>query len=148
MRNWQTDFAVFNEDGQLIAIAEANRKLNTDARWASDWLRNFATYQRTPMPPFVLLATPEKLYVWKQQPDPDSFEPIAVTNARRLFSSYTNYDPVDLSKPGFEFIVGAWLDNMSHGLWQPSEPDDVRAFVETGLLEAVQNGRVVAQMAA
>jgi hypothetical protein len=99
----------------------------------------------------VLLATPEKLYLWKRPAEASSPEPTAVTDARRLFSSYlrrSNLDPAQVSGSTFEFIVGAWLNDFSHHLWRPSAPDEVRALVDTGLLEAVENGHVVSDIAA
>lgn len=151
MHDWQADFAVFSQDGQLAAIAEAKKKTDTRPGWATAWFRNYLAHQRSSAPPFVLLATPEKLYVWKRPLEASSPEPTAVADARRLFSSYlrrSNLDPADLSSRTFEFIVGAWLNDLSHHLWRPSAPEEVSAFVETGLLEAVENGRVVADIAA
>lgn len=151
MRDWQTDFAIFDENGQLTAIAEAKSQTNRDESWASAWLRNFSEHQTSPMPLFVLLATPETLYIWKRRSEQESFKPIATTDTRRLLSSYfnrPNYDTADLLKPVFEFVIGAWLDGMAHGLWEPSDDEDVRALVDTGLLEAMRNGRVTSSLAA
>src|SRR5438046_1809630 len=109
MRDWQADFAVFGQDGQLAAIAEAKKKPDAGLGWATAWFRNYLEHQQTSAPPFVLLATPEKLYLWKTRSDGSSPEPTAVTDARRLFSSYlrrSNLDPADLSSRTFEFIVG------------------------------------------
>lgn len=151
MHDWQADFAVFGHDGQLAAIAEAKRKPNADRRWATAWFRNYRAHQGSSGPPFVLLATPEKIYVWKESSETSSPEPTAVTDARSLFAPYlrpSNLDPRDLSSFAFELIVGAWLSDLSQHLWQPSAPEDIHAFVDTGLLEAVGNGRVVSDIAA
>jgi hypothetical protein len=48
----------------------------------------------------------------------------------------------------FELVVGAWLNDLSQHIWLPIAPDEVRALVETGLFDAVENGRVVADVAA
>jgi hypothetical protein len=150
IRDWQADFAVFNEHGELAVVAEAKKKANVDARWAKAWFRNYLAHESTTVPPFVLLATPEKLFLWKRGPEP-ALEPIEVADARRLFSAYldrSNLAPADVSGRTFEFIVGAWLNDLSHHLWQPSAPDEVTAFLDTGLIKAVENGRVVADIAA
>lgn len=151
VHDWQADFAVFSQDGQLAVIAEAKKKPHVGPRWAVDWFRNYLAHQGSAAPPFVLLATPENVYLWKQPFALTSPEPTAVADARRLFASYlrrSNLDLAKLSSRGFEIIVGAWLDDLSHQLWQPSVPEDVIAFVDTGLLEAIENGRVVADVAA
>ncbi len=151
MQDWQADFAVFSADGQLAAIAEAKKKADVGTGWAAAWFRNYLAHQQSSAPPFVILATPEKVYLWKRLSDASSFEPTAVTDARRLFASYlppSAANAADLSSRAFEFVVGSWLNDLSHHLWQPSAPEEINALRETGLLQAVANGRVVADIAA
>jgi hypothetical protein len=151
MHAWQADFAVFNQDGQLAAVAEAKRKSDAGPAWATAWFRNYLAHQQSSAPPFVLLATPAKLYLWKRPSEAASPQPTAIADARPIFSPYlhrSKLDPAHLSGRTFEFIVGVWLNDLSQHLWQPSAPEEVSAFVDTGLLEAVGNGRVVADMAA
>lgn len=150
MQDWHADYAVFSPDGQLTAIAEAKKKPGVGTRWASAWLRNYLADRSGSVPPFIILATPDKIYLWKR-PSGASSEPTAVTDARGLFASYlpsSTPSAADLSSPAFELVVGAWLDALSHHLWQPSAPEEIRALRETGLLEAIADGRVVADIAA
>lgn len=150
MQDWQADFAVFSQDGQLAVIAEAKKKPDVSASWAAAWLRNYLAHQESAAPPFVILATPEKVYLWKR-PSPASSEPTAVTDARRLFASYlptSVASAAHLSGVAFEFVVGAWLNDLSHHLWQPTTPEEISALSESGLLQAIANGRVVADIAA
>ena len=149
--DWQADFAVFNEQGELTAVAEAKKKSNVDRKWATAWLRNYLAHQRNAVPAFVLLATPDKLYLWKEPSEATSFEPTAVADAQRLFASYlqrSTRDVSELSGRTFELVVGAWLNDLSQHIWLPIVPDEVSALVETGLFDAVENGRVVADLAA
>ncbi len=151
MQDWQADFAVFSPDGQLAAIAEAKKKPHVGATWAAAWLRNYLAHQQSSAPPFVILATPEKVYLWKRPSHGSSSEPTAVTDARRLFASYlppSATSAADLSSRAFELVVGAWLNDLSHHLWQPSAPEEISALRESGLLQAISNGRVVADIAA
>ena len=150
MQSWQADFAVFSPDGPLTAIAEAKKKPGVTTNWAAAWLRNYLDRQDSAAPPFVILATPEKVYLWKR-PSPASSEPAAVIDARRLFAAYLPPSVTSaghLSGAGFEFVVGAWLNDLSHHLWQPTTPEEVSALRESGLLQAIANGRVVADIAA
>lgn len=155
--DWQADFAVFSEDGRLTVIAEAKKKKGIELSWAAAWHRNYLAHQRSPAPPFVLLATPERLYVWKSfaddapHPPPVNHAPTAVADARRIFSSYlhqSKLDPSEIAGHTFELIVGAWLNDLSNGLWEPKAPEEIRALIETGLTDAIENGRVVADVAA
>jgi len=149
--DWQADFAVLDQKGQLVVIAEAKNKVGTDSQWAVEWFRNYVAHQHSSAPLFVLLATPETLYLWKRTEKASSSEPTAAADARRLFASYlrsSNLEAANISGRTFEFIVGAWLDDVSHGLWQPSAPEERHAFADSGLLEAIENGRVVVDIAA
>lgn len=151
MQDWQADFAVFSADGRLVAIAEAKKKADVDAGWAAAWFRNYLAHQESSAPPFVILATPQKVYLWKRPSVASSSEPTAVTDARRLFASYlppSAANAAALSSPAFEFVVGSWLTDLSHHLWEPSAPEEIDAFRETGLLQAIANGRVVSEIAA
>ena len=148
-RDWQADFAVFDQKGQLAVIAEAKKKTGADPRWAAEWFRNFAARQHSPAPPFVLLATPQTLYLWKGTEK--ASEPTVAADARSLFAAYlrnSNLEVSSISGSTFEFIVGAWLEDVSNGLWQPSGPEERRVLADSGLLEALENGRVVADVAA
>jgi len=40
--DWQADFAVFDQNGQLAVVAEAKNKRGADLQWASEWFRNFS----------------------------------------------------------------------------------------------------------
>jgi hypothetical protein len=149
--DWQADFAVFNEQGELTAVAEAKKKSNVDRNWATAWFRNYLAHQPRSRPAFVLLATPDKLYLWKRPSEATSAEPTAVADAQRLFAGYlqrSTHGVSDLSGLTFELVVGAWLNDLSQHVWLPIAPDEVSALVETGFFDAVENGRVVAGVAA
>jgi hypothetical protein len=151
MRDWEADFSVFDRRGRLALVAEAKNKRAADAQWASEWFCNFATRQQSPAPPFVLLATPETLFIWKGNGKDSSPELIAAVDARRVLGSYFRNSSLQLSNISgstFEFIVGAWLNDVSHGFWQVLAPEERHLFGDSGLLEAIENGRVVADVAA
>jgi hypothetical protein len=151
IHDWQADFAVIDQKGQLAVVAEAKNKRGADRQWASEWFRNFVARQHSSAPPFVLLATPETLYIWKRTEKASSPEPTAAVDARRVFASYLRNSSLEISSISgstFEFIVGAWLDDVSHGFWQALVPEERPLFGDSGLLEAVENGRVVSDVTA
>ena len=85
IHDWQADFAMFDQRGQLVAIAEATTKA-TGPGWATAWFRNYFEHQGSAGPPFEILATPAKLYLWKRPYDGSSPEPTAVADTGRLYS--------------------------------------------------------------
>ena len=116
--DWEADFSVFDGRGQLALVAEA-KNVVADARWAAEWFHNYSGRQRTAPPPFVMLATPEKIYVWRR-PLKGSFSEPAVVDAYRMFTSYLRSSKLDVTSidgSTFEFIVGAWLHHLVLGLW-------------------------------
>jgi hypothetical protein len=135
----------------LALVTEAKNKSGTDRQWATEWFRNYLGYQSSATPLFVMLATPDMLYLWKRTGKTSASEPTATADSGIIFSSYlrnSNLKISSISGPTFELIVGAWLDDLSHGFWQPSTPEERHAFADSGLIEAVENGRVVADVAA
>jgi hypothetical protein len=147
----RVDFVVFNRDGQLVAMAEAKNKRGASPRWAADWFRNYLADQPSFAPPFTLLITPEKLYLWKRTAEQSSPEPTDAFDAQHLFASYldrSHLDPAELSGQTFEFLVGAWLDDLTQRIWQPTQSEERRVLVDSGFLDAVTNGRVVSDIAA
>jgi hypothetical protein len=147
--DWDADFSVFDGRGQLAVVAEA-KKAVADSLWAAEWFQNFSGRQRSAPPPYVMLATPEKIYVWKRTTETEFSEP-AVVDAYRMLTSYLRGSKLDVRSidgSTFEFIVGAWLHHFVLGLWQPSEPDEKQAFVDSGLLDLVENGRFASNVAA
>lgn len=65
-------------------------------------------------------------------------------DAHRLLTSHlrgSNLDVARLDRSTFKLIAGAWLHHLVLGLWQPSGPDEKQAFVDSCLLELVENGR-------
>jgi hypothetical protein len=127
----------------LAAIVEVKKVGHANPEWAAAWFCNYMDYSGDTAPRFVLLATPENLYVWKTS----SAESAASTDARTLLASYrrrSKRDLADIASFSFELIVGAWLDDLLHHIWNPSTPPEVHAFVDSGLLEAIEGGKVVA----
>jgi hypothetical protein len=147
--DWAADFSVFDERGQLAAIAEAKGEKNADVEWAWDWLRFRLENERLPGPPFVLLATRDTMFLWKHGPDDTWPEPVTA-DARRILAPYVSprLDLGTMSGSTFEFLVGAWLDASAHGHWEPDTPDQVHMLVDTGFFDVLKNGRVASQILA
>ena len=150
VHDWGVDFAMVDQAGQLVAVAEAKKKESAEPGWAAAWFRNYNANLPNVAPPFVILATPEAIYVWARRDCGSSAEPTAVADASGIFHSYLRRSNLDanVSSTTFELVVGAWLDDFAHHLWQPSTPEEARVFVGTGLYEAVKGAHVVANVAA
>src|ERR1043166_7896247 len=88
VRQLQADFAMFDRRGQLAAIAEAKKRPGTDSVWAAEWFRNYLAHHQSVTAPYVLLITPENLFLWKETGRAQAAEPSYAADARKVFSFY------------------------------------------------------------
>ena len=61
----RADLALYNRDGQLIAVVEVKNKLGTSAIWAAQLRRNILAHGGFQNAPYFLLMTPDRIYLWK-----------------------------------------------------------------------------------
>jgi hypothetical protein len=149
--DWQADFVVYDSKGRIAAIAEAKKRAGASPTWARQWYRNYLAHQHGVTLPFVLLVTPETLYLWKPTGDELRQEPSDAADARSVFTHYLDRSKLnanELTGQTFEFLVGTWLNDLTHCVWRPSEPEQQRVLEGSGFLDAVRDGRVVSDLAA
>lgn len=142
------DFIIYDRDGQRVAIVDVRNTRGTSAGWAAQLRRNLQDFEPSVWrAPFFLIATPERVYVWKEawrEPAPDSkpLPPYLELDGGTLFRPYlekTRSRLEDLSGPGFELVVMSWLQDLVHpipGLY-PHAAQNTR-----DLGEAVKDGRI------
>ncbi len=143
----QADFAVYDPDGQLVLIVETKSKLDTSRRWATQMRRNILAHRLLPNAPFLLLALPNRLYLWKKSGTmPGLVEPDYEVDASPFFQPYyekAQVSPQHLSGQSFALIVASWLNELLQGIQPANLPDEAQKFLEeSGLLEALRGGSV------
>jgi hypothetical protein len=72
LHNTPIDFIAYDADGQIVLLAEAKSRLGTSGTWASKLRRNMLAHGLLPKSRFFLIATPERMYGWKQESLPAS----------------------------------------------------------------------------
>jgi hypothetical protein len=145
--DWAADISLFDERGQLVAVAEVKAQPRLDLEAAAYWFHSYLEEQRNSGPRFVLLITPGLVYLWKRQADETWSEPLTA-DARQILAPYVQRSKLDVARISgttFEFLAGSWLEALAYGLWQPTTPDQVGLVVGSGLLEAIENGRVASR---
>lgn len=145
------DFVVYDPDGQLALIVETKSKLDTSRRWATHMRRNILAHGILPNAPFLLLALPNRLYLWKNGgTSPELVEPTYDVDATPFFRPYyakAQVEPESLSSQSFDLIVASWLNELLQGTEPANLPDEARNFLdESGLLEALRGGSVAVAM--
>ena len=149
----RTDLALYNRDGQLIAVAEVKNKLGTSALWAAQLRRNILAHGSFQNAPYFLLMTPDRIYLWKDAgTDPISVSPTYEKSAQDIFSPYFDksaIEPNEVSSVAFELIVAAWLESLVRTADKPEDLTSEAAWlVESGLLGAIQDGHLEYEVAA
>jgi hypothetical protein len=146
------DFALYDRNGRLIAVAEVKNKSGTSREWAAKLRRNILAHGGFHRADFFLLVTPDKLYLWKgASAEPAVGQPAFEVDAQPIFKPYferAGVNPADGSGRAFELIVAAWLGDLIRLAEQPENLSNGQSWlVETGMLDAVKNGRIEYEVA-
>lgn len=149
----RADIALYNPDGQLTTLVEVKNKIGTTREWAAKLRRNLLAHGSFRGADFLLLVTPDRLYVWKDAgAKPVALEPTYEIDARSVLQPYftrAGVDPATVSGKAFELIVAAWLADLTR-LGSPAEkPASEEIWLaDSGFLGAVKNARVELEVAA
>jgi hypothetical protein len=140
------DFAIYDDLGRLSALLMAKRRFGTDASSAQRWHEGVVESIERPAATRVVLVTPDRIYAWPPGADAAA-DPDWVLDAAPWFAPYftrLKIPAAEVHPPIFEWIVGMWLRDVAQG----ELPDGMDAGSSGGLLDALQGGEVVEQVAA
>jgi hypothetical protein len=147
----QPDLIVYSRDGRMIAVVAIRNKRGASRAWAAQMRSNFISEGRFGTADFLLLATPDRVYLWKPEgKDPALIPPDYEVDGKALFAPYlemAGLNPESFSANAFELIVGNWLSSLILGI----ESDAAAApplLAESDFLKAVRGGRTEHQLAA
>ncbi len=149
--SWIADAVAYGPDGQLTLIVEAKSKTKTSRSWAKHMRRNLLSHGVVPKSRFLLLALPDRLYLWKDVNNaPDLIDPTYEIDAAPLFEPYfamAQISPDQLTPQSFELIVNAWLNELIHsGIPENVPPEARQALLDSGLLGAIKGGSVAVEV--
>lgn len=143
--SFRADLALYDETGRLAAVVEVKNRSGTSRKWAAQTRRNMLAHGTQGESSFFLLVTPDRFYVWKDAGSkPVETMPMYVANAEQLFAPYfTNakIDPGHVTGHAFEFLVGAWLSDLTRSGF-PASTSAWGWLEESGFRTAALNGRV------
>jgi hypothetical protein len=140
------DYAVYDDEGRLVALLEAKRQFGTDPSWARAWHAMMAERMDRPADVNVVLVAPDHIYAWRPGADA-SANPDWTFDAGPWFAPYFKRLKIparEVAPSVFEAIVGLWLRDVVEG--ELPEGSDVGGARD--LLEALRGGEVVQQVAA
>lgn len=144
------DLVAYNPEGQITLIVEAKSKTDTSRSWATRMRRNMLAHGVVPNSRFLLLALPDRLYLWKDASNtPELVEPTYEIDATPFFKPYyerARISPDHLSGQSFDLIVTSWLNELIQTGIPATVPEPQRQLLEeSGLLEALEGGSLVVE---
>ena len=142
------DLVAYNADGQITLIVEAKSLTDTSRSWATRTRRNMLAHGVLPNSRFLLLALPDRLYLWKDEGNsPEMVEPTYEIDATPFFQPYyekAQISPDHLSSQSFELIVASWLNELIQSGIPENVPEEQKKLLrDSGLPEAIKGGSVV-----
>ena len=145
------DMVAYNPNGQIELLVEVKGRTDRSRLWATQMRRNMLAHGEAAKPRFLLLALPDRLYLWKDAGNtPDLIEPTYEIDATPFFQPYyskARTTPDQLTGQSFELIVAAWLNELVNWGLPANMPEPQRRFLqESGLLDAIRGGSVAVEV--
>jgi hypothetical protein len=111
------DFVAYDRDGRVLLLAEAKSRRGTSESWAAGLRKNLLAHGMLPWAKYFLIATPERMYLWKQEHDaPTETPPEFTIDAEKVFQPYfqkLHQEPLNIGPEAFELVVLTWLTDVS-----------------------------------
>ena len=141
------DFVAYDDRGQAVLLVEVKSSHETSELWAARFRRNMLAHGTLPTARFFLIATPERLYFWRQQDQSPREEPpqftMDATNELKPYFEKFGQTPGKTSGQALELIVFSWLNDLAEtGQARASQDASLRWLSESGLLEALGRARI------
>jgi hypothetical protein len=103
------DFVAYDKQGRVVLLVEAKSRRGTSENWAARLRRNMLAHGTLPGTKLFLIATPERIYLWKDQPvgRPEA-PPDYAADAQKVLEPYfekLRQEPSEIGPEAFEFLV-------------------------------------------
>jgi hypothetical protein len=111
------DFVAYDREGQVVLLAEAKSRHGAAMDWAARLRRNMLSHGLLPSAKYFLIATPERIYIWRQgRSDPADAAPDSTIDAANVFQPYfqkLRQEPSKIGPEAFELLVLTWLNDIA-----------------------------------
>jgi hypothetical protein len=146
-QNALIDFIAYDTDGAVVLLAEAKSRHGTSESWAAKLRRNMLAHGGLPRAKYFLIATPERIYGWKQDSLPlDDVLPQFTIDAQKALGRYfaqLKQDPANVGPRAFELLILTWLTDISRSVDNRTDLDpSLRTLSESGLLSALRQAQI------
>ena len=142
------DLIAYDHRGQalLLAIVKGGSH-DTSELWAARYRRNILAHGTLPAAPFFLIATPERMYFWRQRDSGPAEElpqfTLDATNELGPYFQRAGLTPKKARGETLELIVFYWLNDIAEtGQLRAKEEPSIGWLSESGLLEALGRAHI------
>jgi hypothetical protein len=139
------DFAAYDREGKVVLLVEAKSRSGTSEHWAARLRRNMLAHGVLPRAKYFLIATPEKMYLWKQERfNPSETPPEFTIDAATVLEPYfqrLHQAPSKISPEAFELLVLTWLTDIARHGGKTSEQDTSSSWLPE-LTGSLQQARI------
>lgn len=141
------DFIAYDHAGGVILVAEVKSRFGTSEQWAARFRSNILAHGLLPKALFFLIATPERMYFWKQDHQGVADEPpgftIDATKELKQYLDKLNKTPQALGEQALELLVLAWLTDIARtGEARVRQDPSMRWLAESGLIDSLETARI------
>lgn len=131
------DILVFDENRDLLLLAEVNAKEKTDVAWAAEIRSHVAQLRRGALPPYFVVVAADTTYIWSTR-EVDAPPEVQVPTEDVLGEYYHDAGLTvrDAGWSTLELVAGMWLRDLTFG------DDRATRAIPSELAEAAKNGRM------
>lgn len=132
------------KDGQTLLVVEVKGRTGTSEEWAAEFRRNILEHHPGPTPPFFLLATPDRFYLWKRASRTRLVKPDFAVDPKKFLQPYYPEGKSaghSISEFTLQLVVGNWLRELTYNGAHVN--GDAQWLTNSGLLDSIHGGRVV-----
>ena len=144
--NASTDFIAYGADGTVVLLAEAKSRRGTSELWAAKLRRNMLAHGVLPKSQYFLIATPERIYGWRQENLPSSEVPpqFTVDGDKALAPYFAKFhlDPTNISPHVFELLVLTWLTDVARSGDQQEVDPLLESMSKSGLISSLREAEI------
>jgi hypothetical protein len=141
------DFVAYDERGQPVLLVEVKSIHDTSEFWAARFRRNLLEHGTLPSALFFLIATPERLYFWRQdaagaEEEPPQFTMDATAELKPYFERFKQ-TPEGTNGEVLELILFSWLNDLAEsGQSRVDEDSSLKWLSGSGLLDALKHAHI------
>lgn len=143
----EVDFVAYDDGGQPVLLVEAKGLRQTSETWAARFRGNLLAHGTFPKAPFFLIATPERLYFWRQDEagsneELPQFTMDAGSELRPYFEKFRQ-TPEKIGGQVLELILFSWLVDLAEsGESRAKQDSSLKWLSDSGLLAALKSARI------